>query len=746
MARNFNAYSRKRNDVLTDGMDNYIDKELEKQKKQRIYTTEIIEELKEKYNNGDQDTDMRPFFHGQLQIRNAGITYKYTPEEWECLKEIHASNDPVSFVTKYAVFMTDKGRRTVKLRKYQEELLHLLGDEVYDPNSDIWKPLQKNIIICMSRQVGKSTTTAAWVAYYAITHKDRTIALLSNKFDNAKNLLSLVTTILTNIPFQYQIGVLSMSNAHIKLENGVSIRAYPATTTAITGLTCHVCVCDEYAKLTAKMQSDIFTSVYPALSSSEISQLVLMSTPDGKNNEFYRIWQGAIDGSLPFAAKKVHYWEVPEHATPEWRENTIKTFGEARFAQEFELSWDHGENKVVSPNDMNFFYRIKKQFRSVDIYGVPKRISEKILWHPDFHPDTLNDTDLLSRRFLLQIDTAQGILKNDSDGQSQADFNVINIYEIEFLSPCRILKNRLGYKEVKMMDVIRFRQVGIYIDQDFNEEISASVSQHIVFTILKNGISAYNGEVIDNCRIMIEINFNGVNWIKQFKKHDLFYSSLLIKTYHSLKATKKDFGFKTVSGQHGKGYWCEQGALMIQKRQIIISQDADNPSMSTLQQVAAFGKNKRGSYGGDAIHDDIAVTVFFVSIVMESEDFAMWIEDWFRLLPTLDIPYELKVLHEKISRLMNIYVEQEYDDDQYSVNDIKSLYGNAGSGFGQLSKTYDPYAQQSQSPQRSMMPGGGFSSSPSYPTPGFPSNPGFGQYSQGSRYNNNPFGSNPFQR
>ena len=115
----------------------------------------------------------------------------------------------------------------------------------------------------------------------------------------------------------------------------------------------------------------------------------------------------------------------------------------------------------------------------------------------------------------------------------------------------------------------------------FNEEESASVAKHIVFTLFKNGQGSPYGE-IDNCRILLEINFNGVNWIKQFKKHDMFYSSLLIKTFHSLKATKKDFGFKTVGGAHGKGYWCEQGALMLQKRQIIVCQDADHSSQSTI--------------------------------------------------------------------------------------------------------------------------------------------------------------------
>lgn len=49
------------------------------------------------------------------------------------------------------------------------------------------------------------------------------------------------------------------------------------------------------------------------------------------------------------------------------------------------------------------------------------------------------------------------------------------------------MKNRLGYKEVKTMDVIRFRQVGIYLDQEYNEEQCADAAKHIVFTVLKNG-------------------------------------------------------------------------------------------------------------------------------------------------------------------------------------------------------------------------------------------------------------------
>lgn len=732
--------------VMANDRMNFVDKELAKETKSRIYTTEIVEKIIDDYNNGVENVDLTPFFHGRLEYRNPNLIYKIT--NWELEELQHCQEDIIYYAETYGVFKTDKGYIHVKLRDYQRELLSVLSKEEYDEEKQMFIPTQKDAILLWARQCSKTTSCCLFISWYILfsAPSGANVSIIANKESQAIEILEKMMSVIERLPFWMKPGIISLAKNMVRTDRNVTVRARSSSRTSSTGASNNLIVWDEASKLPAAQQELVWASIYPTLSSSSIARCIVMSTPDGRHNRFYKIWDDAINGRNTFYPSKVEYWRVPGHDDPKWIEREKKNMGERIFRIEYELNFDEGDQKIVSGTDLNFFNRIKKKFVSKDIYGVPKRVSDKILWDPNFPADSLTDYDLSRMRFLLQIDTAQGKKMQDMENDATVDWNVINIYLIEFMSPCRIMKNRLGYKEIKMTDVIRFRQIGIYLDQSFNEEYSAEAAKHIVFTIFRNGTGSAYGTEIDNCRILLEINFNGVNWIKQFKKHDLFYSSLLIKTFHSLKATKKDFGFKTVGGAHGKGYWCEQGALMIQKRQIIVCQDDEYSSKSTLKQLASFGKNDRGGYGGMACHDDIAVTVFFVSIVMESEDFAMWIEDWFRLLPTLDIPYELKVLHEKISRLMNIYVEQEYDDDQYSVNDIKSLYGNAGSGFGQLSKTYDPYSHQSQSPQRPMMPGSGFSSSPSYPSPGFPSNPGFGQYSQGSRYNNNSFGPNPFQR
>ena len=93
------------------------------------------------------------------------------------------------------------------------------------------------------------------------------------------------------------------------------------------------------------------------------------------------------------------------------------------------------------------------------------------------------------------------------------------------------------------------------------------------------------------------------------------------------------------------------------------------------------------------MHDDIAVTVLFVSIAVEQDEFIDWIDDWFRQMQQYDLSQERQKHFQKVMALMNIYVEQEYDDEQFSKEDIEKLYGGSAAGFGKLSKTYDRFGQ-----------------------------------------------------
>ena len=241
---------------------------------------------------------------------------------------------------------------------------------------------------------------------------------------------------------------------------------------------------------------------------------------------------------------------------------------------------------------------------------------------------------------------------------------------MKLLEPDRIIKNRLGYKAVKYTNCIQLVQVGIYIDNNFDEEECAAAGQHIAFDIFSNG-GGYQGE-IDNMRILYETNFNGKNFYKVFSNHEQFYDTIIK-------------GFRTVTGNHGKKYYCELGAKYIQQRQIIAKQDHDVAVFSTIEQLKAFGKVKN-SYAGLAMHDDISITVLFASRFFDDDDQFEWLDEWFTALP--NFPYELRSEQEKVQLILqylDMYQEAVEDDEKES-DEMSQINSYASQGFGQITQ------------------------------------------------------------
>ena len=128
---------------LRDDKTNYLDKELEAEKRSRVYSTAIIDDIMN--NLGDPKVDMMPFFHGKPEWRNSDIMFDYTEEEWEILNR--CTEDPVYFVENYCTFLTDYGRKTVTLRPYQKDVIHLMCDEYYSEEYDLMLPEHRKVLL-----------------------------------------------------------------------------------------------------------------------------------------------------------------------------------------------------------------------------------------------------------------------------------------------------------------------------------------------------------------------------------------------------------------------------------------------------------------------------------------------------------------------------------------------------------------------------------------------------------------------
>lgn len=537
-----------------------------------------------------------------------------------------------------------------------------------------------------------STTVVAYFVWYMLFHADRNLMITANKESTTKEILKKCMDVFKGLPYFLKPGIEEYSKTTLRTENGCSLRAVATTGDSATGDSINILLIDECALIAPNVIKEFWASVYPTLSSFQQSQIIVLSTPRGRSGLYYELWDGAQKGKNGFVSKRVDWWQVPGRDEA-WKQDQISVFGQDLWEREFELSFDTNESRLLGKPELEYFDSIKIKFVHFDIYGVPKKVTDKIYWDPEFKPDELTYEDKIKRRFVCIIDTAEG--KEEGEyGKEDPDYNIINIFEMKLLEPDRIIKNRLGYKAVKYTNCIQLVQVGIYIDNNFDEEECAAAGQHIAFDIFSNG-GGYQGE-IDNMRILYETNFNGKNFYKVFSNHDQFYDTIIK-------------GFRTVTGNHGKKYYCELGAKYIQQRQIIAKQDHDVAVFSTIEQLKAFGKVKN-SYAGLAMHDDISITVLFASRFFDDDDQFEWLDEWFTALPTF--PYELRSEQEKVQLILqylDMYQEAVEDDEKES-DEMSQINSYASQGFGQITQqtqgTYGSLLNQNNNSSYGMpMPG-----------------------------------------
>lgn len=542
--------------------------------------------------------------------------------------------------------------------------IHELNNEQY--MCDITIQNNEHNYFCNNILSHNTTSTCSYFCWYLIFHADRNLMITANKESTTKEILKKCMEMFKGLPYFLKPGIEEYSKTTLRIENGCSLRAVATTGDSATGDSINILLIDECALIPQNIIKEFWASVFPTLSSFKQSQIIVLSTPRGRTGLYYELWEGAQNGKNGFVPKRVDWWQVPGRDEA-WKQYQISAFGQDLWEREFELSFDTNECRLLGKEDLEYIDHIKKKFEHVEIYGVPKRVADKIYWDPDFHPDQLSYEDKIQRRFVCIIDTAQGTEAGEY-GKEDSDYNVINIFEMKLLDPDLILKNRLGYKAVKYQNCIQLVQVGIYIDNNFDEEECAGAAQHIAFDIFSNG-GGNEGE-IDNIRILYETNFNGKNFRKVFSKHEQYYDTILT-------------GFLTTGGSHGKKYYCELGAKLINLKQIIVKQDHEIPVMSSVEQLKAFGKVKN-SYAGLSMHDDISITILFASRFFDDENMFEWLDEWFSNLPYFN--YESEEIRQNVNTVLNYLNIYEYiqDDDEEESDNYSELANIASQGFGQI--------------------------------------------------------------
>lgn len=269
---------------------------------------------------------------GNPNLKKANTKISFTKkqiQEW-----IDCENNPVYFAKKYIkIISLDEGLVPFEMYDFQENLITNFHKNRFN-------------IAKLPRQTGKSTTVIAYLLHYALFNPNVKIAILANKAETSRELLSRLQLAYENLPKWMQQGIVAWNKGSLELENGSKIIAASTSSSAVRGNSFNIIFLDEFAFIPNHIAEQFFSSVYPTISSGKTTKVIIISTPQGMNM-FYKLWHDAERGKNGYVPLEVHWSQVPGRDAA-WKEETIRNTSPRQFEQEFECNFLGSVDTLIS--------------------------------------------------------------------------------------------------------------------------------------------------------------------------------------------------------------------------------------------------------------------------------------------------------------------------------------------------------------------------------------------------------------
>ncbi len=312
--------------------------------------------------------------------------------------------NPVYFMKKYCTIQhPTKGKIKFDLYDFQETMLSDFKSNRYN-------------IILKSRQLGISTLTAGYSLWLMLFNSDKNILCIAKDKDTAKNLVTKVRVMYSNLPQWLKTQVTEDNKLSLVFNNGSQIKAVAATAEAGRSEALSLLILDEAAFI--EYADSIWTAAQQTLATG--GDCIALSTPNGVGNWFHRQWVDAIDGVNDFNTIKLH-WTCHPDRDQTWRTEQDRVLGPSQAAQECDADFLTSGQSVVDPQILQWY----KENQVKD--PTEKAGLDKNLWIWDY-PD-------YTKEYIVVADVARG------DG---TDYSATQVFEIEDMKQVAEYKGQLG--------------------------------------------------------------------------------------------------------------------------------------------------------------------------------------------------------------------------------------------------------------------------------------------------------------
>ena len=480
------------------------------------------------------------FFQGVRGLRNEGLELGL--EEWQIKEIAKCAKDVHHFINNYCYIVTlDDGKQKFNTRFYQDNML------------DIMK-VATRAIFKLPRQSGKSAIVAAFLVWEVVFQDYHACSILANKEKSAKNILKKVKMIYKTLPIWMQQGVTGWSKLSIELENESYIEASATSSSGIRSDSINTLVIDECAWIPKNIWDEFYSSIYPTVSSSRKSKIIMVSTPRGMNH-YYKFWNDADLGRNVFKHYAISYMDVPAYAEPGFKEQTIQEIGLQKWMQEYECEFLGSSGTLISS------YHLQNSLVMEDPAEI--RFDDKFRI---FEMPVTNEDPKKSHQYILMCDFGEGV---------GLDYNTIQVMDITGGPP--------------------WREVAVYEDN----EMAPSEMPYIIDRI---------GKFYNEALVIGETNNIGIGILDDLN-YDLEYENIFYGDETVAGKLSNHFGLKMtkhskMTGNARLKQNIEDGNLIIQDQ-------------GTITQFSTYIK-KGDSYSAeeDTDHDDLVTPLVLFSYFM----------------------------------------------------------------------------------------------------------------------------------
>ena len=446
--------------------------------------------------------------------------------------------------------------------------------------------------------------SSIYIAWYVLFNFDRNALILSNKGATTREIIDKAKVILDNLPFFMKPGIIKNDVFNMKFDNGCRIIGQSTTKKAAIGFTIHLLFMDEFAHIHPSFLDTFYENVYPTISSSKVSRVIITSTPNGFN-KFYDIYRTAVKGKSEYRAFRVDWWQVPGRDEA-WMLREIANLGsEEAFNRQYGNQFIASSNLLLGPESIKRLQKRQKdyvhhEFFELDDIEVNYR---ELNWDPDFD---ISEIENENNYWAFSVDIAEG---------NGGDYSVINIFQVTPM-------DRGDIKKIKapgsFMEFFALRQVGVFrSNQHTIEDFSK-----ILYTL---SVDIFNNE---NVKMVIEWNMFGSELIRRmqtiFPSRNDFDEEMVVKFKHRNDARVANFGLRLKADN--KAIFCQNFKKYINVGRVLIS------NKETIEESISFGKMPNGSYQGQLGNDDLVMSSINVTEFFHTTDFSDFVEEKFDYL------------------------------------------------------------------------------------------------------------------